>query len=234
MPFTPFHRFVKRKELEALLEDFWDKTDIPDEIYDNFQRYYPAFVHKLRSAKYNIERLEEKLTTTSIQDAANTIDDFMFEVNMYIDGFFYNSGSALDILARVILTLFGENLPDNVYFHSAHQILSASRASDPILPRIETPTWRASFSDYRNTLTHELILASIINMQIDTSGTNPITNIVLPLPDDPRARPSARKYNNHPDVLNYIKTHFTRILSIANVIFGDIIQRAKTLGSLPL
>lgn len=234
MPFVPYHRFDNRKKLEKIILDFSDSGNIPDPIIVNYHRYYPSFIQKLRAVKHNIDRLEEKLTTTPLQEVAISIGEFGFEVNMYIDGYFYNGGSALDILARVILTLFGENLPDNVYFQTAHQIISANRPNDPILPRIEEPPWRQSFSNYRNVLTHELILASLTQINIDASGASPIHKIIVPLPDNPRVAPVNRTYNNNPDVLDYIKTHFTRILRIANTVLGDIVQRATISGTLPL
>jgi len=207
---------------------------VPDEVYENFHRYHPSMIHKLRSAMYSLDRLEEKLTTTDIQDAADTQGDFMFEVNMFIDGFFYNAGSALDILARVVLTLFGEPLAGRIYFETAHQRLSLARPGDAILPRLDRPNWRQQFSDYRNTLTHEVILASRYQIVIDNTGASPTSQIVFPLPDDPRSRPVERTYRHHPNVRQYISQHFTRILSVGNTVYGDIATRAEANGNLPV
>ena len=110
MLFKPYHNFDNRVRLEQLVTRLNEGGNITGDTYENFNRYHPAMIHKLRSAKYNLERLSEKLTTANIQEVATSTGDFMFEVNMYIDGFFYNAGSAMDILARVVLTLFGEQL----------------------------------------------------------------------------------------------------------------------------
>jgi len=234
MPFRPYHSFTNRNRLEKIISDLNDAGNITDESFKNFHRYHPAMIHKLRSAKYNLSALTEKLTSTDIQEAAVTTGDFMFEVNMYIDGFFYNSGSALDILARIVLTLFGEPLTGNIYFHTAYTHLSQNRPHDPILPRLESPPWREMFLNYRNTLTHELILASKYQIEIDNAGATPATQIVFPLPDDPRAELHTRKYKKNPNVAIYTKAQFTRILRIVNIIYGEIASRAGAASALPL
>lgn len=234
MPFRPYHGFVNRTKLEKIINGFKENGNIPNEAFENFYRYHPAMIHKFRSAKYNLLALSDKLTSTDIQEAAVTTGGFMFEVNMYIDGFFYNSGSALDILARIVLTLFGEPVTGNIYFQTAHTRLNQSRPGDPILARLVNPPWRPMFSDYRNTLTHELILASKYQIEFNGTGAEPSSKIVFPLPDDPRAGPQARTYKKNPDVAVYGKTHLTRILSVANIVYGDIVSRAEMSGMLPL
>ncbi len=234
MPFRKYHRFQNRASLENLIGELRETGNVSDDAYNGFHRYHPAMMHKLRSAMYHLDGLADKLSTTDIQEAADTTSDFMFEVNMYIDGFFYNAGSSLDILARVVLALFGQPLTGSIYFHTAHARLTQTGSADPILPRLAQPAWRQEFSDYRNTLTHELILAPKYQIEIDNTGAEPVTQIVFPLPDDPRAEPSARKYRHNPNVVDYIRTHFTRILRLGNIVYGDIVTRAKTSGVLPL
>jgi hypothetical protein len=234
MSFRPYHRFQNRARLERLINRLNESGLVPDDIYENFHRYHPSMVHKLKSGKYNLDRLEEKLTTTDIQDAADMAGDFMFEVNMFIDGFFYNVGSALDILARVVLTVFGLPVTGRIFFETAHAQLSQARPGDQILPRLTRPKWRQQFSDYRNTLTHELILASRYQIDIDNTGAEPTYRIIFPLPDDPRARPINRSYRQYPNVLEYVTRHFTRILSIANTVYGDIASRAENNRQFPI
>ena len=235
MPFKPHHNFGNRVRLEQLVARLNEGGNITDDTYENFNRYNPAMIHKLRSAKYNLERLTEKLTTTDVQEAANSTGAFMFEVNMYIDGFFYNAGSAMDILARVVLTLFGEQLTGQIYFQTAHTKISESRPGDTILPKLSRPTWHQSFLDYRNTLIHELILASRYYIEIDAAGGSEVKNrIIFPLPDDPRAIPSRRTYERNPNIHKYVSGHFRRVLSLVNQVYGDIADRGTTAGSLPI
>jgi len=235
MPFRPYHAFTNRVRLERLVKALHDAGTITDSTaYENFNRYHPAMIHKLRSAKYNLMRLKEKLTTTDILEAVSATGDFMFEVNMYIDGFFYNAGSAMDILARVVLTLFGESLSGNIYFHTAHQRISANRPGDAILDKLDPPSWRELFSAYRNTLTHELIIASKLNIEIDRTGADPVNRIFFPLPDVPRAKPSTRTYRRNPNALHYLSKHFKRVLRLTNTIYGEINERAAIANSLPI
>jgi len=234
MPFKPYHNFDNRVRLEQLVKSLNTNGNITPEAYENFNRYHPAMIHKLRSAKYNLERLTEKLTTANLQEAVSSTGDFMFEVNMYIDGFFYNAGSAMDILARVVLTLFGEPLTGAIYFKTAHARISASRHSDAILSRLSEPQWRQSFSTYRNTLTHELIIASRYHIEVDATAGTELKKIIFPLPDDPHATPSNRTYRQNPNAQEYVYQHFRRVLSLVNQVYGDIADRGKTAGSLPI
>lgn len=234
MSFAPYHQFQNGRRIERIISSLRTSSSISDTVCEGFHRYHPALMHKLRSAKYNLDRLGEKLTTTDIQEAADSSGDFMFEVNMFIDGFFYNCGSAMDILARVVLVLFGEALPDRVYFQNAYEIISANRQGDSILNRLDFPNWRDEFVEYRNTLTHELIIATSYWIHIDNIEGQQIHKIVFPMPDDPRATPDLRTYRRNQNILEYAKTNFTRVLRLINTIYGDIIQRANQTGSLPL
>jgi len=234
MPFRPYHRFQNRASLENVVVELKAAGNITDDAYNGFHRYHPAMMHKLRSAKYHIDNLAEKLSTTNVQEAAIAKSDFMFEVNMFIDGFFYNAGSSIDILARVVLALFGQPLTGKIYFSTAHTKINQAKPNDPILARLGIPPWRQCFSDYRNTLTHELILASKYSIDIDMSGPEQVTRIVFPLPDNPRAEPIARSYKQNPNVVDYATNHFRRILSLGNTIYGDIVTRARASGALPL
>lgn len=234
MPFSPYHQFKNRKKIEDIVQRLKENNQITDQAYNDFSRYHPSLILKLRSAKYNLDRLEEKLTTTDIKEAADTTGEFMFQVNMYIDGFFYNSGSALDILSRILLTLFGQPLRGNIYFQTAHTKISQSHPGDPILNRIASPNWKQDFNDYRNTLTHELILAPKYHIEIDNTRGNPQHKIVFPLPDDPRSNPNDRRFSKNPNVLKYIKTNFQRIMRLINTVYGDVVQRATASANLPL
>ena len=69
MPFRPYHNFDNRVRLEQIVNSLHTNGNIAPEAYENFNRYHPSMIHKLNSAKYNLERLQEKLTTTDIQEA---------------------------------------------------------------------------------------------------------------------------------------------------------------------
>lgn len=237
--FSPYHRFQKALRLERLLTQLHRAGHISDELFDNYWRYHDALMHKLQSARYNLERLEEKLASTNAQDPADALADsetLLFEGNMFIDGFFYNCGSALDILAREILILFGEALADDkIYYCTARQVLATRLPrDDEILACLQDPPWEREFRDYRNTVTHELLMASTWQINMARLGNSQTYSIVIPLPDDPRATPSTRTYTHNPDALKYIGTTFKRLLRWINLLYGNIEQRARSNGSIPL
>jgi hypothetical protein len=241
MPFQPYHKFANRTKLEKLINTLHDSGSITPDAFDNFHRYNPAMIQKLRSAKYNLDALSDKitatsdrLTTTDIQEVSTTKEDLAFELNMFIDGFFYNSGSALDILARIVLTLFGEPLTGKIYFHTAHDRLDRKRLGDTILHKLKNPPWRDMFLNYRNTLTHELILLSTLQITLDLTAAPISPQFACPFPDDPRAKPQKRTYKKNIEGVKYCRTHLRRILSLANMIYGEIATRAETSGTLPL
>ena len=234
MPFRPYHQLRNKVRLENVVSNLHDAGNVHQVVFENFQRYHPSLIYKLRSAKHNFELLSNKLATPDIREAINPSGNFMFEINMFIDGYFYAAGSSLDILARVVLTMFGVALPEKVYFQHAYDKLSVARPGDLILQRLTPPAWRDEFSNYRNTLTHELILANTIQLNLGYYGDEQTVSVNFPLPDDPRAKPADRTYHNNPDVLDYIKTNFIRILRIVNTVYGDIAERAEVIGHLPI
>jgi len=234
MSFTPYHSFSSEPKFVRLIERLNEENKIPTEIYEGFCRYHPALTHKLRSTKYNLEQVKNKLTTTDIQEAANTKGNFLFETNMFIDGYFYNCGSALDILAHEVLLIFNQTFPSKVYFETAYKEIHRNRSGDTILTRLTRPTWKQEFSNYRNALTHELILAASYSINIENTGARQSHMIVFPLPDDPRSSRGTRTYQRNANVLEYAEENFTRVLRLINGIYSELYNRTRDNDSLPL
>jgi len=231
--FQHIHRFINCRKLESLISELEVSGKITDQILKNYKIYHFSLLQKLKSAYYFLDRLEIILESTP-GDILETTSEFMFEVNLCIDGYFYNCGSALDILAREVLTYFGETLPDTVYFRTGREMLRNNRPNDPILNKLEDPPWKEEFSKYRNALTHEIIMATSFSINVQSSGDAQKTTIILPLPDDPRIEPEARTYDRNPDVLYYMEKNFKRLISLINQIYGEIYERGKNTGRLPL
>lgn len=234
MSFEPYHQFRNCTLLENLVSDYSRNGSIPNEMAINFFRYHQGLIQKLKSTKLNIEGLETLLTNTNASQAASNPIEMFFQANFFMDGFFYNSGSSLDILARIVLTLFNEPLPTKVYFETAQQKISRSRPLDPILNRLTVPLWKTMFSDYRNTLTHEVLLLNRYTIQVENYGAVSVSKIIIPLPDNPRALQSVRTYQTNQNVIEYSKDIFKKILSLSNLIYGDICHRAKVNHTLPI
>lgn len=232
--FSPYHRFTNCQRLEGLIHDLQTNNNVPQIILNGHQIYHYTLVHKLKSAEHYIQCLDFDLAATPPADIFSR--EFLFSVNRSIDGFFLSGGSALDILAREVLVYFNIPLPPTIYFGTAREQLEEHRAHDPIISRLCAPAWKSDFSNYRNALTHEILIAGsvVLNLNLHAPGGTLTGPIILPLPDDPRSGPSHRTYRRHPDVLDYCKTTLRRILSLVNVVYGELTDRITLTGRLPL
>jgi hypothetical protein len=186
----------------------------------------------LTCAKHHVERLGAELEGVGI--ARLTDPDFLFAVNLSIDGFFYAGGSALDILAREVLVYFDISLPALVYYETARNRLGADRPGDAMIARMADPSWLREFKLYRNALTHELMVANSVNASIVTQGPTSSSSIVVPLPNNPRVTGAVRGNVRNPDALEYVRTHMRRLLSCVNTVYGDLACRIQSNGGLPL
>ena len=152
---------------------------------------------------------------------------------MSIDGFLYAGDSALDIVSREVLIYFGHKLQGNIYYSSAHAGISKSHSGNAILAHLDEPQWLKEFHNYRNTVAHELLLANLCNITLDMyDSAGP--KIIIPLPNDPRAKPDKRLYTRNPDVVKYTSDSFRRLLSHINQIYSSVCDGVDRKGTLPL
>jgi len=231
--FSPHHRFNNCSRIERTMTQFRQAGKVPDDVFKGYNRYHFALVHKLKCAHNFFDQLYA-LGTTSPAEIIRDSVHFLFSVNSNIDGFFYTGGSALDILAREVLTYFNVSMPRDVYFKTAFAQLDHQRPNDPLLVRLQPPNWKDEFSNYRNALTHEVLIAGSYQINVDMEGATESTRIVFPLPDDPRVDPEARTSRRNSDVICYCQTTFRRLLSLINTIYGDLNDRFDTAGVLPI
>ncbi len=232
--FSPYHHFENCIRLRRCIKRLFDSSYVPPEINDRFCNYHDALEHKLKSAEYNLQNLEILFQNTTITEISSNQSEFAFKTNLFIDGFFYNGGSALDILAREILACFSISPTGHVYYNNAYSEIHGRYPSDPLLVRLSDPPWKNEFSNYRNAATHEVLLSTSMTIDIQYSASNQSQRIRSSLPDDPRVIPSDRTFIRNPDALDYCKTTFKRLLRHINTIYGDIATRASANGRLPL
>ena len=238
--FAPYHNFPNSLRLLKCVNDLKDANGVPDDLAGKFYIYHDSLFHKLKCANLYIDELSEYITNSSPHYVLQNAPEFFFEVNRLIDGFFYSGGSALDILAREVLVCFGINLPSNVYYRTAREQLSIHKPGDSILLRLVDPPWKDEFSKYRNALTHEVLIASNLSLDLNLLGGSQLAggsqsvNMNLSLPDDPRVPPSDRVCTINPNVVDYSSRTFRRLLTLINIIYGEIRDRAVGQGSLPL
>jgi len=232
--FSPYHQFSNRRRIENIVETLNTQGNISQDVFRAFKRYHFALVYKLKCAKSQVENLNSLLSAPPLEEIVLDCSNFIFQVNMSLDGFFYSGGSALDILAREVLSYFGEILPSKVYYCTARNIISRTRPGDSILSRLNDPSWKSDFSMYRNTCTHELIIAEQFSINLNRRGATQENTLILPLPDDPRVDPNERTFRKYPDVIDYCVSHMKRLLSLINTIYGEIYKRALSNSGLPL
>ncbi len=232
--FSPYHRFEKCIALRRCIDQLFDCSYVTQEIRDTFYIHHQALEHKLKSAKYYLDKLISLCESTSLADLSTSLSEFDFNANLYIDGFFYSGGSALDIFAREILALYDIHPTGDIYYVAARSEISGIYPSDPLLTRLNTPSWKGEFSNYRNVATHEVLLSTSISLKIQMTYPSQVQRISLPLPDDPRIAPSSRTFNRNPDAVEYCSKTFRRLLSHINIVYGDIANRALANGRLPL
>jgi hypothetical protein len=232
--FSPYHKLQSCASLRSCIEGLIQSKSISDEAKKGHKSYHYALIHKLNCAKHYLTELEQILKNTAPGDFYSNKNDFIFKVNLYIDGFFYSCGSALDILAREILIYYGIQLPQNVYFNTAEQLLTLNRPTEGIITILNNVSWKNEISNYRNASTHELFIAGQINININVDGETQKTEIIIPLADDPHQYFQDRKYTRNTNVLVYCKDSFKKLLSLINRCYGEINSSARTKNTMPI
>lgn len=234
MTFRPHHTFLNEPRLIRIINHLKSAGNVPDALYTSQMVYHSAIIYKLKCALDHLNQLGVKLANPNIEDAISTDSEFMFSINMSIDGFFYSGGSALDILSRELIILYDLRLPRNVYYRHAKIVIGNAHPSSPLLRRLDIPAWMAEYMEYRNVATHELMVGTKYSVEVVQEPGGNIRKLIFPLPDNPRDKPSERTYNNIDDVLDYSKTRFRKLLSHLNTIYGDTVDEINAKGSLPL
>ena len=233
--FKPYHTFQNCKRLEVQVRKLREDSAASGESIAAYNRYHFALLHKLKTAKYNVDRLESILTSPTEEDIASSNSrDLLFKVNMRIDGFLIAGGSVLDILGREVLSYYGIRIQNDVYFRTAREELVRHIPNDPIIGHLADPSWRDAFSNYRNSITHEVLIVSQYSIDVVFDGDTQRTRRRIPLPDDPRTDMANRTYNINPDSLEYCSTTLRRILRLTNQVYGDIANRLRLENQLPL
>jgi len=201
---------------------------------DGYKKYHHALLHKLRAAGEQLECLRSYIGALPISGDLGMpeVKDIMFKVNLYFDSFLFFAGSALDILARELLTYYGLPVPHRVYYSTARQDIEAARPRESILGALADPRWLPEFRNYRNAATHEIIIVPECRICYGEGGT--AARVLLPLPNDPRNPVNASAHPRNPDGVRYATKNFKRVLSQINRIYTQVDRRARSTQRLPV
>jgi hypothetical protein len=230
--FSPHHRMEECHKFTEIIKSIKATINPSDLIIEDTIRYYDSLVHKLKSANKNREAFSDLITNAKPE---NIDESFLFNANHYADGFFYCCGSAIDILARLVLLVFGDPLSGDVYFAEAKRKIAISHPGNNIIPKLDSPGWKPKFSEYRNALTHEILVVDIVNTTMKFSNiSGKEFKVVIPFPDDPRKRPTERTYEGIRDGNDYMRKTFKSFLSFINIIFKELNNQLKATSSYPL
>ncbi len=230
MNFEPYHKFSACRKLEERIVALNDAGAVPAALYAEHERYHFSLLHKLRSARYHVDTLSSFLRSGTAQSMAPI--DLVYRVNFHFDGFLHVVGSATDIFAREVLTYFGIPLPNRVYYKTAEEQLTIHRSGDAFITRLQAPSWKQEFSNYRNTSTHERLIGTQYSISVQTQGHSFTQRVVVPVPDDPRS--AVPTFENNPDIVDYCCKTFKRVVSHFNQAYSDLDSRVKSAGCLPL
>lgn len=230
MNFEPHHGFTACSRLERKVDTLRAATNVSNQCYDAYAKYHFSLLHKLQSARYHVDTLKSYLSSQNAQQLDPHL--VVYRVNFHFDGFLHVLGSALDILAREIISYYGPLPPGNIYHHTAFQFLTANKPGDALLPLLAQPAWKQEFGDYRNTATHESLIGTSYTVSVEVVGKNAIKRIVFPIPDDPRA--PVLTFQRNKDIVEYCERTFKRVLSHVNQLYNHIEQRATAANALPL
>lgn len=229
---TPIHDFHGCRDLRKEIEKLKKRDSIPEAILRHHQTYHYTLFYKLKGAKFHLERFRELLET--FRDREFETEEFLFRANLNLDGFFYKTGSTMDILSREILSYFNIPLPRTVYYRTARELIATIRPSDPILPGLRDPAWKGYFTLYRNAITHEMLITEqcLPGSSPDEDAKNGYVKVGLP--DAPRENAAERSFGKNPDALSYCFDILTSIISLINDIYSGIAERIAATGKLPL
>lgn len=191
--------------------------------YDEYKKYHPCLIHKLHSSLHHLKQLDSSSKPLESEPWNHVLQ----KVNMHMDGFFYCTGSALDILARELLSLYNIGMPPFVYFKTAVNLISRQDCNDPML-RILDIAWKDEFTLYRNKTTHELLIANQMTVTAKIDGNRMIKTYGFPLPDDPNS--NNLTYRKNTDVVVYCENTFRRLLSLINCVYRQVLQKIDDNG----
>lgn len=155
--------------------------------------------------------------------------------NLYLDGYFISINSAFDALAHEVNTIF--KLVDSegdIYINTvANELRQRFNQSKfyKFLLKEKLRRWWSLMENYRNTLTHESIIATNIETSTDVT-INKEELIKIPLPDNFKNKPFV--YSKGHELKSFIDNFDKNISCSFDRGYKKLIQDLKKSGQLPI
>jgi hypothetical protein len=160
--------------------------------------YYLKALSTLDIGEFNTPTASSATATAGfdIPDPATiSIELFLRQFNLNLDGFFMNAMSVLDTLAHQICVLYTlTNVPRSIYVDTAQRLLASgfpnSHARSFLDAQLAPGAWFSEFEPFRHCTTHESLIR-YEDIQLTVNAVSYRVQLAQPirLPDNPQSRP---------------------------------------------
>jgi len=222
--FDIFHFSVKQK--------LWQSNYYFDKLVDIYDRnkFETDFVERTNIP----DDLGEVTQSSTVKSEVNK-DKLAKYCNLYLDGYFSSVSSIFDTLlheANVVFKLV--DTERDIYFQT---IIDELREVCPgselyrFLAERKPKRWWKTLGAFRNSLTHESIIAtSIVTTTNVEAGTEKLEKI--PLPDDPKARPFT--YRKERELKHFVENFNKNVLPVLERWYRKMNRDLVSSGKLPI
>jgi hypothetical protein len=197
---------------------------------------------KLQSTEYFLLKLVDTLKDFPFDSTKRGPN--MFEVALFVDGFFASAVSVTDVFGRELNTYYGNVMAvDRFYLHEVIARLQAAGRGASIIQSLAAISVQhtgliAQLKRFRNCSQHSRLINSSITMsatvdyeQHNTGGA-PMAKVECFLPDDPMAIPCT--YNNRIDTLTFCKSSLGQLVTALDAAYGALAAEIQGAADLPL
>lgn len=179
-------------------------------------------------------------TSTNSYSARTVIDKdrVMFDVNFWLDGYFFTAMSLLDTIAHQVDHLY-KVYPkwSSIFIDKIRKNLESKNKQWKInrtLRKIEAKnSWYRTFKEYRNTITHESVISRELPITYIASDQEEDLKTIY-LPAQPKIRPPKIIEQSRFEMSNLIKSYDKRLEILINDIYISILEDTKNTKKLPL
>lgn len=221
--FDIFHFSVQQKLWQS--NHYFEKLM---EIYDS-RRFKEEFVSDV------MDTFSDDFSGSSSTKSEVDKDKLVKHCNLYIDGYFSSVSSIIDSLLHEINVVFKLVGPEKHIYRCTmldkFQKLYPNSEFYRFLSKREPKRWWQTLVSFRNTLTHESVIATNIDTSTDVLiGTEKLQRI--PLPDDPKKRPFT--YHKERELKDFIEKFNEKVLPVLEKCYKKITRDLEKSGKLPI